>query len=122
MTAIDVTTSDWEMRVLSSDTLVAVDFWGTWCPWCMKLKPIFEELAREYEGRILFAKVEVEPEQDAIVSRYGIQGVPVIKFFCDGREVGELLGFMPKEKLRNAIDEVLQNHKQCLMQSSVIRK
>jgi len=121
MSAFDVSSKEWEGKVLNSSILIAVDFWAPWCPWCMKLKPVFEDLAEEYSGKVVFAKVNVDAEQD-IASRYGIMGIPVIKFFCDKKEVGELVGYMPKDKLRQEIDKMLQIHQQCLAQTSFTKK
>ncbi|MFQ5969177.1 MAG: thioredoxin [Nitrososphaerales archaeon] len=121
MSAFDVSSNEWEGKILSSKTLTAVDFWAPWCPWCMKLKPIFEELAKEYSNKIVFAKVNVDAEQE-IASKYSIMGIPVIKFFCDGKEVGELVGYMPKDKLKQEIDKVLETYPQCLSQSSIVKR
>lgn len=117
MSATDVTASEWQEKVLGSNVLTAVDFWAPWCPWCMKLRPVFEELAGQYAGKIKFAKVNVDTQEE-IAGKYGIMGIPVIKFFCDGKEVGELVGYMPKDKLKSEMDKMLQTHKQCLAQTS----
>jgi thioredoxin 1 len=68
----------------------------------------------------MFAKVNVGTES-TIAASLGIMSIPVIKFFCFGKEVGELIGYMPKESLKQKIDEMLQNHKQCLEQSSSLK-
>lgn len=117
MSATDITASEWQENVLGSNVLTAVDFWAPWCPWCMKLKPVFEELAGQYTGKIKFAKVNVDTQEE-IAGKYGIMGIPVIKFFCEGKEVGELVGYMPKDKLKGEMDKMLQTHKQCLAQTS----
>lgn len=119
MTTIDLTSKTWESTE-KSKLPVVVDFWAPWCPWCMKLKPVFEELAKEYSDKVVFAKVNVDAEQE-IAGKYNIMGIPVIKFFCDGKEVGELVGYMPKDKLKQEIDKMLQIHQQCLAQSSAIK-
>ncbi|MFQ5940389.1 MAG: thioredoxin [Nitrososphaerales archaeon] len=121
MAASDVSSKEWGEKILSSKTLTVVDFWAPWCPWCMKLKPVFEDLAKEYNNKILFAKVNVEAEQE-ISSKYGIMGIPIIKFFCDGKEVGEVVGYMPKDQLKREIDKALNSYPQCLAQSSAIKK
>lgn len=118
--SFDVSSTEWAPKILDSKILTAVDFWAPWCPWCTKLKPIFEELAKDYPNRIMFAKVNVGTES-TIAASLGIMSIPVIKFFCYGKEVGELVGYMPKEILKQKIDEMLQNHKQCLEQSSSLK-
>ena len=95
--SIDVRTSEWDY-LISGKRLVAADFWAEWCPYCVRLKPIFESAATDYQD-IKFVKVNVQAEAD-IASRYGIQGIPVIKFFCEGKEVGEIVGFVPVNVLK----------------------
>jgi len=56
-----------------------------------------------------------------ISQRYGIMGLPTIKMFCQGRPIGEIIGYMPRPRLKAEIDKVLQNHKECLESSSPIR-
>jgi thioredoxin 1 len=121
MAAIEVSSSDWQEKVLSSKSPVIVDFWAPWCPWCMKLMPVFEEVAKQYDGKLIFAKVNVEENQD-IANANGVMGIPVLKMYCNGRNVGELVGYMPKEKLVQELDKMLATLANCLTQSSVLRK
>jgi thioredoxin 1 len=80
--------TEWD-SLISRKKLVAADFWAPWCPYCMRLKPVFEMIASKYPD-IMFVKVNVAEQQD-LASRYGIRGIPVIKFFCEGKEVGEIV-------------------------------
>jgi thioredoxin 1 len=117
----EVSSKDWQEKVLSAKTPVVVDFWAPWCPWCMKLMPVFEEVSKQYDGRLIFAKVNAEEEQ-GIAQANGVMGIPVLKVFCDGRNIGELVGYMPKEKLVNELDKILATFTNCLKQSSALRK
>ena len=121
MAAIEVSSNDWQDKVLSAKTPVIVDFWAPWCPWCMKLMPVFEEVSKQYHGKLIFAKVNVEEHQD-IAQANGVMGIPVLKIFCDGRNVGELVGYMPKERLVQELDKMLATLTNCLTQSSALRK
>ncbi len=121
MAVIDVSSKDWQEKVLSSKTPVIVDFWAPWCPWCMKLMPVFEEVSKQYDGKLMFVKVNVEEDQD-IAKANGVMGIPVMKMFCDGRNVGELVGYMPKEKLVQELNKMLVTLGNCLTQSSALRK
>jgi thioredoxin 1 len=94
-------------------------FWAEWCPYCIRLKPIFESTAADYQD-IEFVKVNVQAEAD-IASRYGIRGIPVIKFFCEGKEVGEIVGFVPENVLKNRIEEISKNAPGCLSNTSIRR-
>ncbi len=118
---IDIKSNDWQDKVLSSKIPVIVDFWAPWCPWCMRLMPVFEEVSKQYEGRVIFAKVNVE-EQESIAQANGISGIPILKIFCDGRNIGELVGYMTKEKLVQGIENMLSNAEGSIAQSSALQK
>jgi len=121
MTTVDIDSDNWQEKVISSKTPVIVDFWAQWCPWCMRLMPVFEEVSKQYEGRLVFAKVNVE-EQQEIAQSNGILGIPIMKMFCNGRNVGELVGYTSKEKLVQELDKLLSTIKECLTQSSTLQK
>jgi thioredoxin 1 len=93
---------------LLSDLPVIVDFWAPWCPWCMKLMPIFDEIAKEHQGKMNFVKINVEENQD-LASELGVMSIPAIKIFSAGKKIGELAGYMPKEKLVSEINKVLSS-------------
>ena len=87
----------------------------------MRLMPVFEEVSKQYAGKVTFAKVNVQ-DQESIAQANGINGIPVLKMFCDGRNVGELVGYMTREKLVQGIENMLSNAKECLTQSSTLQK
>lgn len=116
--SLDAKNSEWNSLIAGKD-LVAADFWAPWCPYCRMLKPVFELIATEYP-QIKFVKVNVDEEPE-IASRYGIQGIPVIKFFCEGKEIGEIVGYVPKEILRKEIEKVSASTPSCLANTSLRR-
>lgn len=117
MSTVDIDSNNWQEKVISSKMPVIVDFWAPWCPWCMRLMPVFEEVSKEYESRLAFGKVNVE-EQQEIAQSNGILGIPIMKMFCNGRNVGELVGYMSKEKLGLELDKMLSSISSCIAQSS----
>jgi len=121
MVAIDVGSSNWKELVLDSKSPVIVDFWAPWCPWCTRLLPDFDSLSDEYTGRITFAKVNAEASPD-IPSKYGVQGLPTLKFFCAGRPLAEIVGYVPRSTLKKQIDTMLSTHQDCLNQSSTLKQ
>ena len=121
MAAIDVDSSSWDSEILKSSLPVIVDFWAPWCPWCRKLMPDFESLANLYTGKLTFAKINVDKAQE-IAAKYGVQGLPTLKMFCSGRPIAEIVGYLPKDSLKTQLDRMLSMHKECLDQSSVLRK
>ena len=74
---------------------VLVDFWAGWCMPCKMVAPIIEELAAENEGRLTFAKVDVDSE-GSLAARYGIQSIPTVVLFKDGVEEKRFIGVQPK--------------------------
>ena len=102
-----VTDDDFEEKVLNASQPVVVDFWADWCGPCHLIAPILGELANEYDGRMDFARLDVDSNPQSAV-RYGIRSIPTLIVFDGGRPVGQLVGAMPKSALKKRIDAVLQ--------------
>ena len=120
MSVADVNADDWEKEVLQSETLVLVDFWHERCPWCKRLDPIYAEVAEEYKGRVKFAKLNVlsSHENQHIGVENGVMGTPTLIFYCDGRPVGTAVGFQPKQRLKQLVDDMIEKHRECIDQST----
>lgn len=114
---VDATASTFQELALSSKVPVAVDFWAPWCPHCVQLGPILEELAESMEGEVKFVKVNVDDEP-ALAERYGISSIPTVKLFCSGREIGAVVGAPTKSKLEVQIRQITGGHRECLASSS----
>ncbi len=97
---------EFESEVIKSKLPVIVDFWAEWCMPCRMIAPIFKELAKEYADKMKFVKVNVDHNQD-IAMRYGIQGIPTLMVFHDGRIVERVVGALPKPALKKVIEDVL---------------
>ncbi|MCF0220978.1 MAG: thioredoxin [Fibrobacter sp.] len=107
MAAIQLTSANFD-EVISSGQLVFVDFWATWCRPCMMMGPIVDELASEYEGKAIIAKINVdEPGVSDICGRFGITNIPNMKLFKNGVEVGNVVGAVPKNTVKTVIDRNL---------------
>ena len=117
---MEVNWKNWEEEVLKSDVLVAVDFWHEQCAWCLRFNPVFEEVSKEYEGKAKFVKLNImaDDENQRIAFKYGILGTPTVAFFCKERPVEVVVGFQPKERLRNLVNNVIANHEECIKRSS----
>lgn len=83
-----------------------VDFWAEWCGPCKMLSPAIEELAAQYEGRALVAKVNVDEEPD-LARRFGIMSIPTVIFLKDGQEVERKVGLMPGAMFAAVLDKYL---------------
>jgi len=86
--------------------LVVVDFWAEWCGPCRMIAPIIDELAREYAGRVVFVKVDVDRNR-RLAMKYGIMSIPTLMIFKDGKPVDMIIGFQPKPAIEEIINQYL---------------
>ena len=103
---IVVDDSNFDQTVLQAETPVLVDFWATWCGPCRMVAPVVEELAEEYEGRVSFAKLDVDQNPKTAV-RYGIMSIPTLLIFKKGEPVSQIVGLRPKKELKRSLDAAL---------------
>ena len=122
MVTIDVDAGNWVDEVMKHEDLVVVDFWHERCPWCMRLEPIYRELSNEYQGRVKFAKLNVleSDENRSIAIRHGLMGTPTLVFFCGGKMISTHAGFMPRDRLRSTLDDMLEKYRACVEQTTDI--
>lgn len=99
-----VSDTNFESTVLKNDQPVLVDFWAPWCGPCRAIAPILEELAKEFEGRIKVAKMNVD-ENPSTPSKYGIRAIPTLILFKDGDVAGQVTGAVSKSNLKDMINE-----------------
>ena len=104
--ALQITDASFEEVVLKSDKPVLVDFWATWCGPCRMLGPVIEEIATEYEGRVVVGKVDVDSNQD-YAAKYGVRNIPTVLVFQNGEVVGRQVRVAPKNTYTEALDSLL---------------
>ena len=103
---IAIDDSNFEQFVLRARMPVLLDFWAAWCGPCRMVAPVIEELAKEYDGRISFGKVDVD-QNPKIASQYGIMSIPTLILFKDGKPISNIVGFRPKAQLKESLDAAL---------------
>jgi thioredoxin 1 len=100
-----VTDGDFDQQILKSDIPALVDFWAAWCGPCRTVGPVVEELAGEYKGKIKVAKLDVDSNKE-IASKYGVRGIPTLMLFKDGQVVDQIVGAVPKSRIKELLDKV----------------
>jgi thioredoxin 1 len=103
---VDVTDATFESDVLQADIPVLVDFWADWCAPCKMIAPIVEDLAEEYDGRVKFAKLDVDSNPQTAMN-YGVRGIPTLLIFKGGSPVNQAVGAVPKSVLKGKLEESL---------------
>ena len=93
-------------EIISSEKPVVIDFWAEWCGPCRMVAPIIEELAAEYEGRVVIGKCDVE-ENDDITMKYGVRNIPTIIVLKGGQLVDKQVGAASKDALKAKIEKLL---------------
>lgn len=93
-------------ELLEAGTPVVIDFSATWCGPCKKISPIIDELADEYEGKVVIGKCDVD-DNDELTSRFGIRNVPTVLFIKNGEVVDKHVGAAPKSDFVSKIEALL---------------
>ena len=103
---IHVTDDDFETAVLQSSALVIVDFWAPWCAPCRMVAPILDEIAKDYVGKVVVAKVNTDENPNWAI-RYGVRGIPTMLFIKNGQEVDRQVGAVPKQLITTKLAAAL---------------
>ena len=103
--AIEITDANF-MEVTTTKLLVMIDFGAQWCGPCRTIAPVVEDLSKEYEGKVVVGKVDVDENPDT-TDKFGIRNVPTIIFLKDGKVVDKTIGAVPKNELIQKINENL---------------
>lgn len=104
--ALQLTDANFEEVVLKSDKPVLVDLWAEWCGPCRMVGPIIEEIAKEYEGKAVVGKLDVD-SNPTVTSKFGIRNIPTILFFKGGEIVDKQVGAVPKSVIAAKLEKLL---------------
>lgn len=100
------TDKNFQEDVLKSEKPVVVDFWAPWCGPCKMVSPIIEELAKEYDGKVVIGKLNTD-ENTETAGQYSVMSIPTVMVFKNGKPVQALIGVQGKQTYKTEIDKVL---------------
>ena len=103
--ALEITDSNFQ-EILAEGKPVVMDFWAPWCGPCEMVGPIIDELATEYEGKVIIGKCDVDENGD-VAAEYGIRNIPTVLFFKNGELVDKQVGSAPKSAYVAKIEAIL---------------
>ncbi len=104
-TIVQLTDASFDSTLAANAGAVVVDFWAEWCGPCKAIGPVLEELAQEYAGKITIAKVNVD-EHPGVAARFQVRSIPTLLFFKAGKVVDQVIGAIPKSKIKEKLDKV----------------
>ena len=104
---IHITDGSYQQTVLDSKIPVIVDFWAPWCGPCKMVAPILDKFAKEFEGKLIVAKINTDENQEWMM-KYGIQGIPTMLFVANGKIVHRQVGALPERLLRDTVAQFLE--------------
>ena len=100
---VHLTEQNFDETLAQQTGVLMVDFWAEWCGPCKAIAPVLEELARDAAGRLTLAKVNVD-ENHGLAARYAIRSIPTVLFVRQGKVVDQLIGAVPKAKIKEKLD------------------
>jgi thioredoxin 1 len=101
-----VTEASFQREILASSIPVLVDFWAPWCAYCKAMSPVVAEVATEFGARLKVVGVNAD-EHGAVAAHFGVRGLPTFLVVKDGRVAEQVVGAVPKAKLRAAVERAL---------------
>src|SRR5689334_176242 len=103
---VAITEANFQNEVMASSKPVLVDFWAIWCGPCKALAPVIDEIAKDYDGRVKVASVDVDAVP-ALAERYEIRGIPTVLMFRSGKVVDQFTGLRSKSEIQRQLDKLL---------------
>ena len=100
---VHLTEQNFDEALAAQTGVMMVDFWAEWCGPCRAVSPVLESLARESEGRVTLAKVNVD-EHPGLAARYGIRSIPTILFVKQGKVADQVIGAVPRAKIKEKLE------------------
>ncbi len=102
MDVLNITSENYEQKVLKSDKPVLIDFYADWCGPCKMMSPIIDEIAEEMEGQVTVGKVNVDENQDLAI-QYQVMSIPTIVILKEGKVIKTFIGVTDKEEIKELL-------------------
>jgi thioredoxin 1 len=103
---LEVTDETFDTEIVNADIPAMVDFWAEWCGPCRMVGPVVEELAKEYDGKVKIAKMDVDSNRQT-PARFGIRNIPTLILFKGGEVAQTIIGAQPKSSIEEALKKLL---------------
>lgn len=103
---LQITDENFDAEIINSELPAIVDFWAEWCGPCRMVSPMVEELAKEYEGKIKVAKMDVDQNRET-PTRFGIRNIPTLILFKGGEVAHTIIGAQPKTSIEEELKKLL---------------
>jgi thioredoxin 1 len=109
----EIPAESFNIEVERADKPVVIEFWIRSCSFCQKFKPIYEKLPKIFANKVKFLKMDMFQSLDnlQLAEDLGVEDTPTLKLFCNGKEVGEVIGFRPLDTVIKEIKGILQHQK-----------
>jgi thioredoxin 1 len=104
--ALEITDANFEELVVKSDKPVVIDFWAVWCGPCRMIAPLIEEMSKEYEGKAVIGKLDVD-SNPGVTAKFGVRNIPTVLFLKNGEVVDKQVGAVPKSALVQKLEALL---------------
>lgn len=118
-----VTAQNWKQKIINSKIPAIVNFSAVKCGFCMMLEPLYNRLSDQYGDKLSFLKLMVDESQNQeILDHVAVHGTPTLKGYCQGRELGEHVGYAIEPVLKKKIDDMLQEMDTCLKNSTPLQQ
>jgi thioredoxin 1 len=117
---VEIPASSFDKEVKGADKPVVVEFWIRSCSNCQKFKTIYERLPEIFGDKVKFLKMNMFLSLDnlKLAEGFGVEETPTLKLFCEGEEIGEIIGYMLLDKVVIEIEEILKREEHCFRQST----
>ena len=118
---IEIQSTEWENQVTKEKRPVVVEYWHNKCPVCIEMKPVFEAQPKKYGDKVKFTKMNLleNKENRVFAIRNGVRSTPTFIVYCEGRPIGQLIGYREPDEFTNELKMIIENTDSCLRSTPI---